>query len=195
MLECDGTFPRKGKVSDLTPLWGMRLKRLSLLSTRVADLSPLEGLPLTFLNCGEARVSDLSPLKGMKLELLTLQSTGVKDLAPLRGMPLKWLDVAEARGISDLSPLRDMPLEYLNLTSLPVSDLSAPQHPGQGPFPAQGTAPQASAARLSCRPRGVRAIIQGAGSDQRQARSRLLEGSGRQVAPIRAAHAASLRAE
>src|SRR5262249_35287563 len=30
MLECDGTFPRKGKLSDLTPLRGMRLKRLSL---------------------------------------------------------------------------------------------------------------------------------------------------------------------
>jgi hypothetical protein len=123
-LECDGTFPRKGKMSDLTPLRGMRLKRLSLYSTQVADLSPLEGLPLTLLNCGETRVFDLSPLKGMQLELLTLQRTGVKDLAPLRGMPLKWLDLAAARGISDLSPLKGMPLEYLNLMSLPVSDLS-----------------------------------------------------------------------
>jgi hypothetical protein len=124
-LECDGTFLRKGKLSDLTPLRGMRLKHLSLYSTQVADLSPLEGLPLAVLFCGDTRVSDLSPLKQMKLEVLTLQSTGVKDLAPLRGIPLKWLDVANARGVSDLSPLKDMPLEYLNLSSLPVSDLSA----------------------------------------------------------------------
>jgi hypothetical protein len=30
-----------------------------------------------------------------------------------------------------------------------------PQHPGQGPFPTQGTAPREFAARLPCRPRGV----------------------------------------
>jgi hypothetical protein len=124
VLECDGTFPRKGKLSDLAPLRGLRLKHLSLYSTQVADLGPLRGMPLTVLRCGDTRVTDLSPLNGMRLEVLTLQSTGVTDLSPLRGMPLSWLDLLGARGVSDLKPLAGMPLGYLNLAALPVSDLS-----------------------------------------------------------------------
>ena len=61
-LDCSGTFPRKGKLSDLTPLRGMRLKHLSLCSTQVADLSPLRGMPLTELVAGDTRISDLSRL-------------------------------------------------------------------------------------------------------------------------------------
>jgi Leucine-rich repeat (LRR) protein len=124
VLDCNSTFPRQAKVSDLTPLRGMRLKRLSLCRTQVADLSPLKGMPLTELICGDTRVSDLSPLKGMRLETLTLQSTAVQDLAPLRGMPLRWLDLCRVRRVSDLSVLEGMPLEYLNLTALPVTDLT-----------------------------------------------------------------------
>jgi hypothetical protein len=123
-LECPGTYPNKGKLSDLSPLRGRRLTRLRCEENPVTDLSPLRGMPLTVLTAGETRVSDLSPLRGMRLTTLTLQSTGVKDLSPLKGMPLRWLDLAGSRGVSDLGPLRGMPLEYLNLTALPVSDIS-----------------------------------------------------------------------
>src|SRR5262245_35942565 len=123
-LNCAGTQPRKGKLSNLTPLRGLRLKALDCRSTRVARLDPLRGMPLTVLNVGETGVSDLGPLHEMRLEYLTLQNTKVTDLSVLRGMPLTWLDVACARGVSDLSPLKNMPLKYLNLTELPVSDLS-----------------------------------------------------------------------
>jgi serine/threonine protein kinase len=123
-LHCDGTYPRKGILSDLKPLRGLPLKALLIDNTQVADLSPLRGMPLIILICGETRVADLSPLQGMKLETLTLQTTKVTDLTPLQGMPLTSLDLFSAHGISDLKPLQGMPLRYLNLSGLPVSDLS-----------------------------------------------------------------------
>ncbi len=123
-LTCPGTYPRMGKLSDLSSLRGLRLISLCCSSTQVADLSPLKGMPLTYLAAGETRIADLSPLQGMRLKGLTLQSTRITDLAPLKGMPLEWLDIAWARGVSDLSPLQGMPLEYLNLAELSVSDLS-----------------------------------------------------------------------
>jgi hypothetical protein len=123
-LDCHGTFPKNGKLSDLTPLRGLRLSHLNCADNPVADLSPLRGMPLTGLIAGETRVSDLSPLQGMPLKMLTLQNTRVKDLSPLREMPLTGLDLYHARGVSDISPLKGMPLDYLNLTALPVSDIS-----------------------------------------------------------------------
>jgi tRNA A-37 threonylcarbamoyl transferase component Bud32 len=123
-LECSGSYPNKGKLSDLTPLRGLRLSHLDCAENSVADLSPLRGMPLTVLIAGDTRVSDLSPLQGMRLKLLTLQSTAVTDLSPLKGMPLTWLDLCGVRGASDIGPLKGMPLEYLNLTALPVSDVS-----------------------------------------------------------------------
>src|SRR5262249_32697920 len=124
VLDCGGTQPRKGKLSDLTPLRGLRLKALDCHSTPVAHLGPLRGMPLPLLVGPETRVSALWALRGRPLPVLTLQFTNVTSLAPLRGMPLTFLDVALARGVSDLGPLRDMPLEYLNLGALPVSDLA-----------------------------------------------------------------------
>src|SRR5262249_27651514 len=67
-----------------------------------------------------------------------------------------------------------------------------PQLPGHGPFPAQGTAPHEPAARLPGGPGVVRAVVCRTRTYQREARRRLLEGRGRQVAPVAAAHAASL---
>lgn len=123
-LNCHGTYPRKGMLSDLTPLRGLRLISLSCNSTQVADLSPLQGMPLAYLAAGETRIADLSPLQGMRLKGLTLQNTRITNLGPLKGMPLEWLDIAWVRGVSDLSPLQGMPLTYLNLAEVPVSDLS-----------------------------------------------------------------------
>jgi serine/threonine protein kinase len=123
-LDCQGTYPRMGKVSDLTPLRGLRLITLKCNSTQVADLSPLKDMPLISLICGDTWVSDLSPLKGMRLQLLSIQSTKVTDLRPVQAMPISYLDLCLAQGISDLKPIRNMPLTYLNLTGLPVSDLS-----------------------------------------------------------------------
>src|SRR5262249_61056778 len=64
---CAGTPPRKGKLSDLTPLRGLRLKVLDCHSTQVADLGPLRGMPLTILLCPETRAAHLSAWPEMPL--------------------------------------------------------------------------------------------------------------------------------
>jgi serine/threonine protein kinase len=122
-LDCGGSTPRKGRLTDLTPLRGLRLNHLQCWDSQVSDLEPLRGMPLERLNCQRTKVDSLSPLEGMKLIFLTIQETSVSDLSPLRGMPLKWLDLYRARGIEDLLPLVGMPLEYLNVTGLVVDDL------------------------------------------------------------------------
>jgi formylglycine-generating enzyme required for sulfatase activity len=144
-LDCNGTYPNKGKLSDLSPLKGMSLKQLNCRDTQVADLTVLTGMPLTSFFCSNTRVSDLtplrdmalvelhcvntgvrdlSPLKGMRLRELQAQAIPASDLTPLQGMPLKHLDLYGTVGVTSLQPLQGMPLEYLNLAQLPVSDLS-----------------------------------------------------------------------
>src|SRR5579883_616774 len=103
-LDCGGSAPRKGRLSDL---------------------KPLRGMPLEYLHVHDTGVVSLSPLEGMKLISLTIQSTPVTDLKPLRGMPLTWLDLYGVRGVTDLLPLKGMPLEYLNVSGLSVTDATA----------------------------------------------------------------------
>jgi serine/threonine protein kinase len=123
-LDCGGSAPRKGRLSDLTPLRGMHLRRLYCVESQVSDLEPLCGMSLERLHCQETAVASLSPLEGMKLVFLTIQGTSVSDLKPLRGMPLKWLDLYGLRGVTDLLPLQGMPLEYLNVTGVAMTDAS-----------------------------------------------------------------------
>ena len=122
-LDCPGSFPIKGRVSDLSPLKGMPLMHLACYCTYVPDLSPLRGMPLTYLDCGDTQVSDLSPLRGMPLTCLHCGRAHVSDLSPLKGMPLTFLDCS-GTGVSDLSPLRGMPLAALGCDGTSVSDLS-----------------------------------------------------------------------
>src|SRR5262249_46631331 len=77
----------EGPLSDLSPLKGLSLTRLSVAVTRVHDLSPLKGMKLTELDLGGCQqVRDLLPLKGMPLTVVSLAATGVSDLSPLTGM-------------------------------------------------------------------------------------------------------------
>jgi hypothetical protein len=50
-LDCGGSAPRKGRLSDLTPLRGLRLQRLNCTESQVSDLEPIRGMPLEFLHC------------------------------------------------------------------------------------------------------------------------------------------------
>jgi Leucine-rich repeat (LRR) protein len=124
-LDCGGSAPRKGRLSDLTPLRGLRLVLLSCTESQVSDLEPLRGMPLEYLHCRGTGVDSLSPLEGMKLVSLTINGTPVSDLSPLRGMPLKWLDLAEVRGVTNLVPLEGMPLEYLNVAGTALGNLDS----------------------------------------------------------------------
>jgi Leucine-rich repeat (LRR) protein len=123
-LDCGGSALRQGRVSDLTPLRGLPLRRLNCSESQVANLEPLRGMSLEIFHCHMTGVSSLAPLEDMKLSCLTIQGSCVTDLNALRGMPLKGLDMASVRGVTDLTPLEDMPLTYLNLTEMLVSDLS-----------------------------------------------------------------------
>ncbi len=77
-LQCSGSSAGAGKLADLAPLQGIKLKTLNFESTQVADLSPLKGMPLTKLLCANTQVSDLSPLVEIStLENLSALGTGV----------------------------------------------------------------------------------------------------------------------
>jgi Leucine-rich repeat (LRR) protein/tRNA A-37 threonylcarbamoyl transferase component Bud32 len=69
VLSCTGTPDRRGRLSDLSPLAGLRgLTKLYVSHTAVSDLGPLAGLGLRFLHCDATAVRDLAPLKRMRLE-------------------------------------------------------------------------------------------------------------------------------
>ena len=53
----------KAKVSNLSPLEGMRLTTLHCFNNNVSELSALKGMPLVTLLCYHNSISDLSPLK------------------------------------------------------------------------------------------------------------------------------------
>jgi hypothetical protein len=73
---------------DLSPLAGMLLRELNFTDCRrLTDLVPLRGMPLQKLTCCKTKVSDLSPLKGMPLEFLQVDRAKVTDLTPLKEMP------------------------------------------------------------------------------------------------------------
>jgi Leucine-rich repeat (LRR) protein len=115
-----------GKLSDLSPLGGLKLVTLDLAGTQVADLSPLKGMPLASLNFHTCpQIKDLTPLAGMPLTYLNIHDgPRAVDLSPLRGMPLTEL-WAGGNPVRDLSPLRALPLTYLVLSHCPeVQDLA-----------------------------------------------------------------------
>lgn len=122
-LSCNATTPGKSRLSDLTPLRGLRLTELHCNQTRVADLSPLQGMPLTLLDVGATQVADLRPLIGAPLTWVICYETRVTNLAPLQGMPLVNLNIRNTE-VSDLSPLRSAPLQGLLAGHTRISDLS-----------------------------------------------------------------------
>src|SRR5262249_26612079 len=87
-LVCSGSWPRRGKLADLSPLKGMRLNELVCASTQVRDLAPLTDMPLKHLDISSTKVGDLLPLKNMPLSWLHCDRTAVSDLSPLQGMAL-----------------------------------------------------------------------------------------------------------
>ncbi len=115
-----GSPSRKGILSDLSALQGMKLTNVGFTNTQVSDLSPLKGMALYQLNCAATHVSDLSPLRGMKLTFLGLYATQVSDLSPLEGMSLTDLD-CNGTQVSDLSSLHGMPLATLNVRTTKVT--------------------------------------------------------------------------
>jgi hypothetical protein len=101
-LNCAGKTGGKGKLFDLSPLFGISLTKLYCDNTQVSDLSPLRGMPLTVLSCHFTPVSDLSPLHECKnLTSLNITSTKVTPAAiaalqkALPNCQIEWDDSAK----------------------------------------------------------------------------------------------------
>jgi Leucine-rich repeat (LRR) protein len=124
LLSCRGSAGGRGRLSDLSPLKGMKLTCLNCGCNSVADLSPLEGMPLEELILWNTRVARLEALqKNTTLIWLECNGTGVSDLSPLQGMPLKILS-CRGTSVTDLSPLKGMPLNVLDCGATQVSDFA-----------------------------------------------------------------------
>jgi Leucine-rich repeat (LRR) protein len=122
-LSCKDSGGYRGRVTDLSPLAGLRLQRLTIGGNKCEDLSPLQGMPLVELNCNGTRIKTLLPLRGMQLTSLNCGTTQVNDLSPLQGMPLKTLSFYNTK-VSDVSVLAGMPLTSLDFYASGVFDLS-----------------------------------------------------------------------
>jgi hypothetical protein len=121
-LDCPADSSHQSKLSDLSPLRGMKLTRLRLDGTRVSHLGDLRGMPLKELLISTTRVPELSPLRGMPLKVLAFEQTSVADLKALAGMKLEVLYFPHTH-VTDLSPLRGMPLRHLHCAGTGVADL------------------------------------------------------------------------
>ena len=111
-LHCGGVQGGKAaKLSDLSPLAGMKLTRLTCGNSEVSDLAPLRGLPLEQLGIAFTRSPTSHPCQECPLKRLNISNlkTGpVKiNLSPLQGMPLEYLDTLGFTKLSGLSPLKD----------------------------------------------------------------------------------------
>jgi serine/threonine protein kinase/Leucine-rich repeat (LRR) protein len=123
-LICPGSAHDKGKLVDLSPIGGMKLKQLIICcNPGLTSLEPVRGMPLQEVNIVCTQVGDLSPLTGMPIERLFCTYTPVADLTPLRGSPLTLLHAAQTK--IDLARLRDFPLKHLACDFQPGRDVAA----------------------------------------------------------------------
>jgi Leucine-rich repeat (LRR) protein len=99
-------------VRDISPLKGMPIRTISLWMWLGDDLSPLRGMPIIHGNFGGHNLRELEPLRGMKLEMACFNFSQVSDLSPLRGMPLTRLEIANTQ-VTDLTPIANMQLDFL----------------------------------------------------------------------------------
>ena len=136
-----------GKITDISPLAGLRLEHLDLThNVETTDIGVLKGMPLKFLRFDYCKVSSVLPLEGSStLETLRMNQSRVVNLKPLKGITLRVLECSLNKGergelISDLSPLQGMKLERLYcdkvsatdfnvLKPMPIAELSLSDNP------------------------------------------------------------------
>jgi len=113
-LEVANTYPQPGKLADLTPLRGLKLKSLVLQDKRIYDLAPLTAMSLegvSFYHCRE--LADISPLSSENLAWINLLGVPVQDWTPFARMTkLKELRIAGCN-VNDISVLKNLPLKTL----------------------------------------------------------------------------------
>lgn len=113
----------RGSFTDVSPLAGLRLYRLSLMNNReLTDLSPLKGDALTVLILSNTGVTSLDAVNGRLLEELRIADTAIHDLTPLRSMPrLHTFDCAGCI-IDSFEPLEATSIRNLRGTFKPERD-------------------------------------------------------------------------
>ncbi len=107
-LNCSGSGEGKSKLSEISPLAGMKLSQFYCGYTLIADFTPLQGMPLTVLKCGYSAVADLSPLQGAPLTTFDCRNTKVSSLLPLQGMKLKDIHLTPKNIIQGMDVIRQM---------------------------------------------------------------------------------------
>jgi len=113
------------RISDLSPLRGLRLTRLGLGGNRIGDVSALPDCgAITHLLLNANPLEDIGPLSKIpSLVSLELSKTRVTSIAPLSGLPLAYLSLLETP-VSDYAPLIELPqLEWVRLSDLPSDQL------------------------------------------------------------------------
>ncbi|MGL4552870.1 MAG: hypothetical protein ACRC33_16970, partial [Gemmataceae bacterium] len=133
-------------LTDLRPLAGLRLTRLTLNNSPVEDIGPVAAMPLEHLDIGTTGVKSLVPLRGgrvsdlhvhghvftaqdvdavrsLPLTALRANNAVLPGLGFLRGMRLTELQVMST-AVDDLSPLRGMGLTQLWIDDTRVTDLT-----------------------------------------------------------------------
>ncbi|MDB5310519.1 MAG: hypothetical protein JWO38_4721 [Gemmataceae bacterium] len=121
LLGCYGSKPGRGKLADLSPLRGLKLKALCCWYNPLADLSPLRGMQLAEFQAEHTQVATLDDLRGMPITTLTIQNTKVRDLSPVRGMPL-WACYINGCPVADLTPLASTPVQMIRCDFRPDRD-------------------------------------------------------------------------
>ena len=117
----------RNAISDLSPLAGLPLVRLTLYNNEVSDLSPLAGTAsLRELSLSGNPLSGLSPISGMAgLEWLAASGASISDVSPLAGLEAireLWLG---GNAISDVTPLAGLTsLTKLNLGANAISNIA-----------------------------------------------------------------------
>jgi serine/threonine protein kinase len=112
------------KLTDLSPLRGLKLTQFNCGRTGVVDFSPLAGMPLTDLRCDDCLISDLSSLRGLELLAFNCAGTPISNLEPLSKMPLQWLGCNRTK-VDDLTPLKGMKLTGLRCDDTAVKEITA----------------------------------------------------------------------
>jgi hypothetical protein len=116
---------RQTPIEDIGGLKGLPVVVLTIENTRVSDLTPIIGMRLRELYAGVSLLSDLAPLHGMPLRTLAVQRcANVRDLSPLAGAPLVYCQISDT-SVSDLSPLKGCPIRSLIIVRTSITNLDA----------------------------------------------------------------------
>ncbi|MCM1284218.1 MAG: protein kinase [Muribaculaceae bacterium] len=123
------------QITDLSPLEGLPVSRLSLSGNPITDLSPLAGCNmLRELHIADTGVSDLTPLSSCTLLAdLSISRTKVTNLAPLKGTSLTKLTIGDLM-LESYEPLQELPIENLICRGLPkehfasIADIDSLNH-------------------------------------------------------------------